>query len=596
MTVVARRRTGSSGGVKALYDDPGSLRFDLTSQQFDWRRGTFTTDDEVPLWLKLLLHLVICAALIVVPVTLYSKGLVATPYQLFASEPPKVYSQGLELIRATLFLAMGYLAFVLTNILAITMTYSVYHYYRLRGRSSTPAKARRIIDHMLFLRVYAAWFVTSIVLLAGAFILYPISPEEAALQLKEIALGAAAEEKGGKGKGGNDLQEAAEVITGLAAARSLREYGAGHSLQFFVNRLAAALFVFCGLILLEKIVIQKIMGIFYYRSFGTRIEENTFGVKTTRRLRELILQRHPELTGADLSTIIFSGLCPTHRSAITVADMVAYVPSTDADRLFQMLDPDSVGELNLIQVRRSVTRLLDEQENLHLALLDQAQVIRKLDRLFMVFAIILAMIPWMALFQVSLQTILVALAGISSFVLAASNSTVKTAFESIVFVIFTHPFDVGDKVMIRDDEYVVKELGLWTTTFIGSTNQLTYIANSKLRTEMIVNTRRSPFQSELVRVSVLPSTSREQIKALEAKLLAFLEANPRDYVPRLTINGFTIINKDTMRIEIPLTHRGNFQDSALKASRSSAFILYLKEALLECGISISPPAWITTSA
>lgn len=596
MTAFVRKRTGSRGGIKALGDDPGSLRFDLTSQQFDWRRGTFTTDDEVPLWLKLLLHLVICAALIIVPVTIYSRGLVATPYPLFAPEPPKVYSQGLELIRAILFLAMGYLAFVLTNILAIIMVYAVYHYYRLRGRSSTPAKARRIMDHMLFLRVYVAWFVTSIVLLAGAFILYPISSEEAALQLREIAMGAAVDESGGKRGGGGDLKETAQVIKDLAAAKSLREYGAGHSLQFFVNRLAAALFVLCGLILLEKIIIQKISGIFYYRSFGTRIEENTFGVKTTRRLRELILQRHPELTGADLSTIIFTGLCPTHRSAITVADMVAYLPSADADRLFQMLDPDSMRELNLVQVRRSITRLLDEQENLHLALLDQAQVIKKLDRLFLVLAIIFAMIPWMALFQVSLQTILVALAGIASFVLAASNSTVKTAFESIVFVIFTHPFDVGDKVMIRHDEYVVKELGLWTTTFMGSTNQLTYIANSKLRTEMIINTRRSPFQSELVRVNVLPSTSSEQIKTLEAKLLAFLEANPRDYVPRMSITGFAIINKDTMRIEIPLTHRGNFQDTALKTSRSSAFILYVKEALLECGISISPPSWTTSSA
>ena len=42
-------------------------------------------------------------------------------------------------------------------------------------------------------------------------------------------------------------------------------------------------------------------------------------------------------------------------------------------------------------------------------------------------------------------------------------------------------------------------------------------------------------------------------------------------------------------MDIPLSHRGNFQDGALKAARSSAFILYLKEALAECGIVLSPP-------
>jgi small-conductance mechanosensitive channel len=106
---------------------------------------------------------------------------------------------------------------------------------------------------------------------------------------------------------------------------------------------------------------------------------------------------------------------------------------------------------------------------------------------------------------------------------------------------------------------------------------------------MIINNRRSPFQSERVKINVVPSTPNDKIASLEAKLCAFLQKNSKDYVPKLDLGGFSIINHDIMEISIQIFHRGNFQDEQLRTRRTRNFVLYLKDAISECGITLSPP-------
>jgi small-conductance mechanosensitive channel len=557
------------------------LRLDLTSQQFDWHNGTFQGDDDAPLWLQLFLHLVLCFATLIIPLLLYSYDAVAKPYSLMASEPPVQAHLPLEIIRWIIFLAMAYLGFVLTNLIAIGITYAVYCYYRIRGREVT-GKMQNLINHMLFLRVYVARFVASLVLLFTAFALFPLSINEQNMVFFDF---------GGKGRKEANVEETDQVMSGLAFADVFRKYSSGHSVQFFVNRAAASVFVLCGLVLVEKIIVQKIAATFHYRAFGKRIEDNKFGIKMTKKLRAMVLRHGSATTEADLATVVFQGVCPQNRTAITVADIALFTLAADAERYFHLIDLEATGEMSRDQYIRSINRLLHEQESLRLAVLDQNHVVRKLDKLFLVFTTILVAISWMSLFQVSTQTVLAALGGIGVILTIASMGTVKTAFESIIFVIFTHPFDVGDRVIIRNDQYIVRELGLWSSTFEGPGNRLTYIANSRLRAEMIINTRRSPFQSEVVKFSILPSTPTDAIRALEARLLSFLRQNPKDYVPKVVVGGFQITDKESMHMVVPIFHRGNFQDEELKDLRTRNFVLYLKETLTECGITLSPPIY-----
>src|SRR5690606_17549329 len=105
------------------------------------------------------------------------------------------------------------------------------------------------------------------------------------------------------------------------------------------------------------------------------------------------------------------------------------------------------------------------------------------------------------------------------------QGTLRTAFQSIIFILFTHPFDADDLIVIDDHYYVVHELGLWVSSYITQGGHMVYIANNTLVNKPIINLRRSPTMTEMITISVLPTVTKDKIKALEIKLLEFLKAN-----------------------------------------------------------------------
>ena len=80
----------------------------------------------------------------------------------------------------------------------------------------------------------------------------------------------------------------------------------------------------------------------------------------------------------------------------------------------------------------------------------------------------------------------------------------------------------------------------------------------------------------------------DHLHALEKRLNEFIKANTRDYVPPIMLKSYRFIDKDHMAIEMTLNHRANFQNGDLKDSRTKNFMLFLKEAVAECGIEFAP--------
>lgn len=556
------------------------VNLDLTSQRFNWRRGTFEGPGSLSLLAQIMIQLALCALAIGIPWAVYAWNFVAKPYPLLAATPPTTPHPPLELIRWALFLAIAYSAFVLVNVIAFVTVLLVHWSFKARQRD-TPRQIQRIGDRLLVLRLYAARLASGLALLFVASILFPLSEQESQMDLFSM--------QSIKSDKKATVAETAQAVTSIAYAQNLRAYGQGHSFEFFVNRGAAAIVVIFGAIFVERIIIQHIAVTFYYRSFGKRLSDNDFGLKATRRLISAVVEGHPELEGKEPVDVLFDGLRPRGADVLRVSEFGTVLAAPEAERYFQLMDLETTGEITRAQLARSLAQLHLEGDTLRAGMHEQAQIIGKLNGIFMFFTWILIWIISIALFQVSIRAVVAALASIGAIVMFLSTGTLKTAVESILFVIFTHPFDVGDRVMVRNDFYVVKELGLWTTTFIGPGNRITYIANSKLRGEMIINTRRSPFQSENIIFNILPTTPTELISKLEGRILQFYKQNPRDYIPTVLLGGYTILNKDNMRMALQLLHRGNFQNMELKDMRTSKFILFLKDAIAECGISLSPP-------
>lgn len=553
---------------------------DISTLSFNWNTGTFEQPlGSWPLGLKLLVHLTTAAAIVVTCVVIIVNDLVAGSSNLIAENPD--HSRILvEIIRWSIFLGLGYMGYVLANCATSFTVKLAGVAYKVRSREA-PVGIRRFFDAIVWLNPYICRFIGGTTLLFAAFWLFPLSVEEQ----KQIIFDPNLLRPTPTTK-----EEAANDITRLFTEPNLI---GRHSFHFLVSRAVMALLVFLGIILLEKIILRNIAMTFYLRSYGKRVDNNTFVLKTSKTLRRMVLASREDLCDKSTAIIIFEGVCPQNRQYITSSDIATLIRGIDADRYFQLVDAEGDGKMSLEFFTHALDLQVQENEILRTGLQQQAGIINKLDSLFSFFCYFVIAIAAIILFQVSIQDILAPLAGIMAIVLFLSTGTLKTAVESILFVIFTHPFDVGDHVIIKGEAYVVKELGLWTTTFESSNGNLTYIANSRLRTELIINNRRSPFQNELITFNVLPAVPLEKLQALEARMLDFVRDHPKDYVPKLSLSGYAIVDNGTMKMQFQLFHRGNFQDAALKDQRTKKFYLALKEAINSCDVILSnPPAML----
>ena len=232
---------------------------------------------------------------------------------------------------------------------------------------------------------------------------------------------------------------------------------------------------------------------------------------------------------------LFDAICPTGSEVISANDLRGYLPEADVEKYFEMLDPEAHGDLRRSEFSLAVRHFFEERDALSRTVTDQTRIINKVDRLLLVFFVFIWIIAAMIVFNVSATTALATIGSAGVAFTFVFSSAARTAFESIVFVIFTHPFDVGDKVLIKNEIYIVKELGLWSSTFYGPGRRITYITNSVLRTQMIVNVRRSPLQNEVISIKIHPLTSSDHLQALEKRLNEFIKANTRDYVPPIML-------------------------------------------------------------
>ncbi len=116
------------------------------------------------------------------------------------------------------------------------------------------------------------------------------------------------------------------------------------------------------------------------------------------------------------------------------------------------------------------------------------------------------------------------------------GTTAQETLGAIIFLFIKHPYDVGDRVDVGDDQYIVKEMRLLTTVFKTTNGKNVMISHSQLATKPIVNLRRSGAIEETFKFEVAYSTTFAQIEALRTKMVHWIEGEKRDFLPGLDIN------------------------------------------------------------
>lgn len=534
---------------------------------FDWKKGLYRQDG-IPLWARLCLHGLLALIMSLGPPILTYLKLFPGAYPLISLDLPIKKSGICETLRAIWLIGIPYGVYVIIQAWLCFIPWFTYAMARYHSYQIDDA-VRHSLDQTWSIRKYLGCTGASAALAVLARLLYPLP------LVKMIVV-----TPGKTASSPDDL---------VAVGQNIQTYLQNHP-HFFLQSASLAVAIICGIVLVEKLLLKAVAHRFHSHSLESRIQTNKQARKITRSLRNyamatLKMQKKPSLAGP----LIFDFIQPSANGVITQEDLERFMDAELASKYFAILETDHEKSLNRERFLAAIDAVYHEQAAIDRAFLDQSHILERFDKLMMIIVWLLAFLAVMMVMDPPIKFLMTFAVTLLGGLMFMFKDTAKKAFDSIVFVIFTHPFDADDWVMIKDSLYQVHQIGLWTTSFLTDSGKLVYMANRLLINLPITNLRRSPIMNENIAFSILPTTSPAKIAALEQSLLAWVKENQRDYLPSISVRGFKIIDKEHMKMEINLSHRSNFNDQYKKDMRSRNFVIKLKESINELGIELSPP-------
>ncbi|KAF7978317.1 hypothetical protein HWV62_929 [Athelia sp. TMB] len=296
-----------------------------------------------------------------------------------------------------------------------------------------------------------------------------------------------------------------------------------------------------------------------------------------------------------LARAIYTRLRAPRRAYLLAADFrPAFATPAEADAAFAVFDRDGNGDISRGEVKGALLRVYKERRFLSRSMRDVGAALRTLDQILLFFALVVLFFISLSVFGVNVASSLTSVYSLgigASFIFknAASN-----AFDAIMFLFVTHPFDTGDRVFIDDENYVVKKMGLFATVFTRADGTDTYYFNSLLFTKFITNVRRSGKMFENLTMQVAWKTPLEKLDELERRMNEWLQTEENRWFETSTSLTFQTIDfQRHLTITMAFGHNGTWQDWGLRNARKTAFHAAVQYYCRELGIDAheAPVPW-----
>ncbi|KZT41490.1 hypothetical protein SISSUDRAFT_981708 [Sistotremastrum suecicum HHB10207 ss-3] len=279
---------------------------------------------------------------------------------------------------------------------------------------------------------------------------------------------------------------------------------------------------------------------------------------------------------------------------LVLTDIAVVFPNAEeAIAAFALFDKDENGDVTRDEVELACLECHREQIAIASSIRDLDSAVGRLDSILMSLYTVVALLIMAVTLEAQFASVIT---GAGTLILGLSwliGGSLQEVLTSIIFLFVKHPYDVGDRVKINTDDYTVKEMRLLSTIFADSNNCLVQAPHSVINTLFIRNMRRSPQMSEPFTWDVSYSTTFEQIEALRAKMLAYVKAERRDFLPNFDVVVVDIPEQSKLSLKADIKYKSNWQQGPLKVKRRNMWICALKTALAE--LKIFGPAGDTSA-
>ncbi|KAK0453264.1 Mechanosensitive ion channel-domain-containing protein [Armillaria borealis] len=250
----------------------------------------------------------------------------------------------------------------------------------------------------------------------------------------------------------------------------------------------------------------------------------------------------------------------------------AFSTREQAEKAFRLFDKDNNGDISRGEIKSTLVKVYKERRFLARSMRDVGAALKTLDHILLFFAMVVLFFISLSIFGVNVGDSLTSVYTIgiaASFIFKTSASN---AFDAIMFLFVTHPYDTGDRCFIDDEILVVKKMNLFATVFTRVDGTETYYFNNQLFSKFITNVRRSDKMFENLTMQVAWRTPLEALDELEECMNAWLSTEEnRWYEPSTSIVLQNIEYQRYMEITIGIAHNGTWQDWGLRCARKTAF-------------------------
>jgi small-conductance mechanosensitive channel len=234
-----------------------------------------------------------------------------------------------------------------------------------------------------------------------------------------------------------------------------------------------------------------------------------------------------------------------------------------------------------------------------------------LDKVDFFFTLIVAlvMIVIVAIVIGDAVKLLLALSTMLSGAAFAFGTSARNMFESMIFLLVIHPFDVGDRVFVplgttmaslattaasmsgvdALDNLIVAEMHLLSTVFERWDGVKLYVPNYILAAKPIFNIKRSGPLLEIQRLHIDFTTPMAKVEELRRRLDEYVRREQSDYTDISRVLLDSMENCNRINLNIIFQHNTNWQDMDTQLARRSKLLAFLKETVEQLDMAYLPP-------
>jgi small-conductance mechanosensitive channel len=506
----------------------------------------------------------------------------------------------MECIRYNIFATIAYGLYVIYDVLSLVVPEAILLFTPV-SKDSDKNVATRFIRSQVQLLInvrkhvaMSAWLITLIPL--ASIFLYEsmfVTPWDVVAKLAEAK-----------------ADKAVNSATTKIEQDELLADGKNSMIQRNIEIALVLLAIFSSVLAVEKYLMQMIALNFHRMAFAERISDvnkrfgfllklyeavkfgkprvlsaSTINLMDIDSSTDLSMDKGLHLTSVhrakSVSKLIFRTLMPTEpgRDHLLVQDFEKW---TNAPKeTFAAFDLNGSDKLTEDELEESIIDIFNSRENVSRGLKSNGKIVKKLDNLFIIVALSIGAVLATPIFDVGASKLFMSIGVMSTGLGFLFHSTAKSCFESILFVFIQHPFDVGDRVIIDDETFIVEDVEVFTTKMIRWDGVVVYITNSSLCSKTIQNIRRSENQLESLNLKIKGDSPTESLWTFRQELKKELKSHYYNFTGEVDLANLDKLpsSDEPLSLTVLAQVRGNFQNSAKRNARKSEFLEIVEKAL-----------------